>query len=179
MANTLSNSGGAAALVFESTTFNVVTRDNQLWLRGNQIASALGYSDASSINRIYARQSSEFTDGMTGSVKLTDPQGELQETRIFSLRGAHLLAMFARTDKAALFRKWVLDILDAHVAQLNHSVTDTITTAQRQHLKELVQLVVESGKQTFGETWNRLHRKMKVNKYDRLRQDQFNEARKG
>ncbi|MDR5615566.1 MAG: hypothetical protein RAM38_15530, partial [Arsenophonus sp.] len=32
--------------------------------------------------------------------------------RIFSLRGAHLIAMFARTHIAKEFRKWVLDILD-------------------------------------------------------------------
>lgn len=33
--------------------------------------------------------------------------------RIFSLRGAHLVAMFARTPKAKAFRRWVLDVLDA------------------------------------------------------------------
>ena len=53
----------------------------------------------------------------------------------------------------------------------------TITPAQAQHLRELVQLVVESGKQGHGETWNRLHRKMKVNSYLMLRPDQFDEAR--
>ena len=37
--------------------------------------------------------------------------------RVFSLRGAHLLAMFARTPKAKEFRRWVLDILDCEVAE--------------------------------------------------------------
>lgn len=32
--------------------------------------------------------------------------------RVFSLRGAHLIAMFARTPVAKEFRRWVLDILD-------------------------------------------------------------------
>lgn len=36
-------------------------------------------------------------------------------TRIFSLRGVHLIAMFARTPVAEDFRKWVLDILDKEV----------------------------------------------------------------
>ncbi len=35
-----------------------------------------------------------------------------KEVRIFSLRGCHLIAMFARTPIAKEFRKWVLDILD-------------------------------------------------------------------
>lgn len=52
----------------------------------------------------------------------------------------------------------------------------TITPAQAQHLRELVQLVVETGKQGHGETWNRLHRKMKVNSYLALRPDQFDAA---
>lgn len=35
-----------------------------------------------------------------------------RETRIFSLRGAHLIAIFARTDVAKKFRRCVLDVLD-------------------------------------------------------------------
>ena len=41
----------------------------------------------------------------------------LLAVRIFSLRGAHLIAMFARTKVAKDFRKWVLDILDREVSQ--------------------------------------------------------------
>ncbi len=103
------------ALVFQSTRFTVVDRNNQPWLRGTQIADALGYSDDKSIHRIYARHSDEFTGCMTGVVKLTTPSGE-QETRIFSLRGAHLLAMLSRTPVAKEFRRWVLDILDRETA---------------------------------------------------------------
>lgn len=108
---------GAHALAFQNTSFSVVDRNGQHWLRAGEIAAALGYTDASAINRIYARHSDEFTERMTGSVKLTDPNGDKQETRIFSLRGAHLLAMFARTAKAAEFRHWVLDIIDREAQQ--------------------------------------------------------------
>lgn len=38
-----------------------------------------------------------------------------KKVRVFSLRGAHLIAMFARTDVAKEFRRWVLDILDREV----------------------------------------------------------------
>lgn len=108
---------GAPALVFHDTTFSVVDHNGHPWLRSGEIAKALGYADGSAINRIYARHSTEFTPCMAGSVKLTDPQGDPQETRIFSLRGAHLLAMFSRTPVAAEFRRWVLDLLDREVAQ--------------------------------------------------------------
>ncbi|HDL6466402.1 TPA: hypothetical protein PXI65_004843 [Escherichia coli] len=99
-------------LVFHNVQFQTVQRDGLLWLSAPQIASALQYADQSSVTRIYARHSDEFTNGMTASVKLTDPKGDKQETRIFSLRGAHLVAMFARTPIAKEFRRWVLDILD-------------------------------------------------------------------
>ncbi len=105
----------ATALVFQNTQFDVVDRNNQPWLRGTQIADALGYTDEKSISRIYARHANEFTDSMVGVVNLTTPGGT-QETRAFSLRGAHLVAMFARTERAAEFRRWVLDILDHETA---------------------------------------------------------------
>lgn len=117
MANTLIDSGCASAdLVFESTTFEVITRNDQPWLKAADLARALGYSRSDKIARLYDRNSTEFTSSMTDIVETptSGSSGNLMtQTRIFSLRGAHLLAMFARTSIAALFRKWVLDILDA------------------------------------------------------------------
>lgn len=52
----------------------------------------------------------------------------------------------------------------------------TITAAQQQHLKELVALVAESGRQTHGETWARLHRKFGVPRYVELPAARFEEA---
>ena len=54
---------------------------------------------------------------------------------------------------------------------------DRISPAQAQELKELVQAVVDTGKQKHGETWARLHRKFKVNSYLELPSDKFAEAR--
>lgn len=54
---------------------------------------------------------------MTRIVETTDPavSGNLViKARVFSLRGAHLIGMFARTAKAQAFRRWVLDILEQH-----------------------------------------------------------------
>lgn len=60
----------------------------------------------------------------------------------------------------------------------NHAIDyDRISPAQAQELKELVQAVVDTGKQTHAETWARLHRKFKVNKYTELPAAKFSEAR--
>lgn len=108
--------GASAPLVFQSTTFEVVDRNGQPWLRVNQIGLALQYKRPDlSIGKLYRANAAEFTDSMTALVKLPTAGGE-QETRIFSLRGAHLLGMFARTKAAADFRRWVLDILDRETA---------------------------------------------------------------
>ena len=50
---------------------------------------------------------------MSTVVNLTTGVMELP-TRIFSLRGCHLLAMFARTPVAKAFRKWVLDVIEQY-----------------------------------------------------------------
>lgn len=78
---------------------------------GSQIATALQYSSVQRIVELYTRHADEFTDAMTAVVTLPT-EGGPQETRIFSLRGCHLLAMFARTPVAKAFRRWVLDVLD-------------------------------------------------------------------
>ncbi len=44
--------------------------------------------------------------------------GGVQLARIFNARGAALLAMLAKTDKAADFRAWVLDVLEGEQNKL-------------------------------------------------------------
>nr|WP_233468288.1 P22AR C-terminal domain-containing protein [Enterobacter asburiae] len=88
----------------------------QVWLSASEIGQALEYADDKAVQRIYSRHSDEFSEKMTGVVKLTTPSGT-QDSRVFSLRGTHLIAMFARTPKAKEFRRWVLDVLDREVAQ--------------------------------------------------------------
>lgn len=106
-----------SALTFQNTNFDVVERNNQIYLDAYQIGTALGYTDPrTAVRKIFNRNKDEFTNGMTMTVNLTvngiNNSLRSQSTRIFSLRGAHLIAMFARTAVAKQFRKWVLDILD-------------------------------------------------------------------
>lgn len=101
-------------LTFHNTSFSYMEMAGQVWLTASEIGHALEYADDKAVQRIYSRHSDEFTEKMTGVVKLTTPGG-MQDSRVFSLRGAHLIAMFARTAKAKEFRRWVLDILDREV----------------------------------------------------------------
>lgn len=141
----------AQALVFQDTTFNIVDCAGQVWLRATEIAKALGYAREDSVSRIYERNSDEFTEDMTQTVKLTVSQngGELQrEIRIFSLRGAHLLAMFSRTEIGKCFRKWALDIL--------HKETALPFNPQKDIQDELYR--VSGGKQTVRNELSRMLR---------------------
>ncbi len=106
-------------LTFQNITFEPIYQDGQLWFTSTELAKALGYSRTDNVNRVYARNSDEFTDSMTTTVKMTlvRKTGEVDVmVRVFSLRGAHLIAMFASTPMAKEFRKWVLDILDREIA---------------------------------------------------------------
>jgi prophage antirepressor-like protein len=101
-----------AKLAFQGACFTPLQREQQTWLKMSEIETALGYAaQGKTLARIYARHADEFTKNMTRVVKLSTAGGK-QAVRVFSLRGAHLLAMFARTDAAKAFRVWVLDILD-------------------------------------------------------------------
>jgi prophage antirepressor-like protein len=104
-------------LASQSLTFNGVvlmplSLGGQLWFRSSELARALGYKDENSVRRIYERNADEFTDDMTQVIEILDTVNLTVRVRIFSLRGCHLLAMFAQTPVAKVFRKWVLDVLD-------------------------------------------------------------------
>lgn len=104
-------------LAFHETKFTPVKRNNQILLTAVEIAQALGYKKSDAVTQIYDRNSDEFRDDMTETLNLS-ASGNYQKTvRIFSLRGAHLIAMFARTPVAKEFRRWVLDILDKEVGE--------------------------------------------------------------
>ncbi|MGE6118045.1 P22AR C-terminal domain-containing protein [Aeromonas salmonicida] len=105
---------------FHDTHFTVIPHHGQPWLTATQIAQALGYANDDAVSRIYRRNADEFTPCMTLTVKLTvkgfGNGSSEKEVRIFSLRGAHLIAMFSRTALAKEFRRWVLDVLDRETA---------------------------------------------------------------
>lgn len=114
-------------LEFDGQEFDVVGHGGQPCLTLADVAVALygkggGQTDAPldshirQVQRLYARHADEFTDSMTAMVEMVTPGGR-QRVRVFSLRGAHLLGMFARTDRAKKFRRWVLDVIDHHLNQ--------------------------------------------------------------
>lgn len=106
----------APALVFQSTEFHPVPHDGKVWLTAAEIAQALGYTREDAVSRIYQRHAEEFRPDMALTVSLTvkgfGGGNSEKEVRIFSLRGAHLIGMHARTPAAKQFRSWVLDTLD-------------------------------------------------------------------
>lgn len=104
------------SLCFNDFTFSPITRGNQPWIRATELARALGYGRENQVSRLYRNNADEFTPDMTQLVEITaQPQnGAEGRARIFSLRGCHLLAMFARTPVAKAFRKWVLDVIEQY-----------------------------------------------------------------
>ena len=109
-------------LTFQNTTLSVINQRNQTFLTAKDLGSALGYKNPTGdISNIYDRNADEFTAEMTALIEMPTAGG-LQKVRIFSLRGAHLVAMFARTKVAKDFRKWVLDILDREVSQKTKAI---------------------------------------------------------
>ncbi len=108
------------SISFHDTQFTVIPHHGQPWLTATQIAQALGYASEKSISNLYNRNADEFTPNMTLVINsmtngINNSMRE-KEVRIFSLRGAHLIAMFSRTALAKEFRRWVLDVLDRETA---------------------------------------------------------------
>lgn len=166
------------SLVFQNTTFSVVDRNGQPWLRASEIAQALGYSRSDKVGQLYERNADEFTDQMTAVIEtLTLGVSETKtcgvnlttKTRIFSIRGAHLLAMFARTAIAKEFRIWLLDLADREIG-------NTITPAMQSDLHAIVDTISPDGKK-HGMVWKRLNRYMRVARYQQIPLGRFEEAK--
>ncbi|UQN37313.1 hypothetical protein MTR80_06300 [Alcaligenes aquatilis] len=106
-------------LMFQNQTIRLIDKDGKKWASAADIARALGYARADKVTRIYDRHKAEFSASMTQIVETPTlgASGNLvTQTRVFSLRGAHLIGMFARTSRAQEFRRWVLNILEGHQA---------------------------------------------------------------
>lgn len=104
---------------FQGVTLKPVERAGDLWFSSADLAKALGYKKTDAVTQIYSRYSDEFGANMSTTLRerVVRKTGSVEMlVRFFSLRGAHLVAMFATTNKAKEFRRWVLDILDLEVA---------------------------------------------------------------
>ena len=157
------------ALTFNGITLSPIPHQNSPWIRSVELARALGYSDESSVGRIYKRNAEEFTPEMTQVIEISDTVNLTVPTRIFSLRGCHLVAMFARTPVAKAFRRWVLDVLDKLDAEQHAALssappddfTGTLsitpsTTEDRKPLRALVGSWAQVSGLPFAACWNQL-----------------------
>lgn len=102
-------------LVFKSRVLDVVEHNSELWLTSAELAKALQYKKTDAITQIYTRNLDEFTPQMstTLNLRVVRKTGTVEmNNRVFSLRGAHLIAMFASTPVAKEFRKWILDLIE-------------------------------------------------------------------
>lgn len=182
------------SLCFNDFTFSPIIRDNQPWFRSSEIARALGYKREDKIAQIYQRNTDEFTEGMTQLVEISSkPQNEvlgnfgMVRARIFSLRGCHLLAMFARTPVAKAFRKWVLDVIEQYgdrvpVAEPVTLNDELISASERAELK----LIVDAKLSTYpaavqgkarAEIWAKHNRHFRIAEYSQLPARLMPEAR--
>lgn len=101
------------ALTFDDTPISIIEHGGLPWMPGPEIGRALGYEDpAASIRQSFERHKAEFSDEMTQRIKTSRGGVAPVITRVFSPRGALLLAMHASTPRAAAFRAFVLDILE-------------------------------------------------------------------
>lgn len=157
------------ALTFNGITLSPIPHQNSPWIRSVELARALGYSDESSVGRIYKRNAEEFTPEMTQVIEISDTVNLTVPSRIFSLRGCHLVAMFARTPVAKAFRRWVLDVLDklddeqraASSSPTPDDFTGTLsitpsTTEDRKPLRALVGSWAQVSGLPFAACWNQL-----------------------
>lgn len=177
------------SLCFNDFTFSPITRGNQPWIRATELARALGYGRENQVSRLYRNNADEFTPDMTQLVEITaQPQnGAEGRARIFSLRGCHLLAMFARTPVAKAFRKWVLDVIEQYgdrvpVAEPVTLNDKLISAAERAELK----LIVDAKLSTYpaavqgkarAEIWAKHNRHFRIAEYSQLPARLMPEAR--
>lgn len=157
-----------SSLSFNAIQFHPIQQnDDQIWLTAAELAHALGYSRTDKINQIYKRKEDEFSISMTQLV--ANSQNLNLRLRIFSLRGCHLIAMFARTPVAKEFRKWVLDILDREVQPKtkNHKT-------ERVVLNDAVNmLVAKSQHLNFSEAYKLVHQRFSVKGIDEISLEQI------
>lgn len=179
---------------FNGFMFSPVQHQSTLWVRAAELARALGYAQENSVSRIYRSNADEFTPDMTQVIEITAQSRNSSSQkivdgrcRIFSLRGCHLLAMFARTPVAKEFRKWCLDVIEKYGEQfpIDHPVTlndAPISPEQRAELK----LIVDSKagmvpkavqRRAYKEIWARFNRHFHIAEYKQLPCSRMDEAR--
>lgn len=91
---------------FNDHKIELLRHNGQDYMTLSQIGGALEVRENNGLSKIYNAHKEEFDEEMSCLIK----QGRTR-VRIFNREGAWLIGMFARTPKAAEFRRWVLKVL--------------------------------------------------------------------
>ena len=91
---------------FYDHKIELIRHNGQDYMTLSQIGRALEVRENNGLSKIYNAHKEEFDEEMSCLIK----QGRTR-VRIFNREGAWLIGMFARTEKAAAFRRWVLRVL--------------------------------------------------------------------
>lgn len=167
-------------LTFNEVNFNPVERNGQIWLTSAEVAKALGYSRADKVTGLYNRNKDEFTENMSTTVRMDVARktgNVVMNIRIFSLRGCYAVAMFARTDIAKNFRKWVLDILERESGQpVRVNPTATISAAQQHAIRRAVAKKCKSVSAHYQTIYTKLYEHFNIPRYTELLAVDFDDA---
>ena len=163
------------SLSFNDISFHPVNQnDDQIWITSSELAEMLGYTRSDKVTQIFNRRSDEFTFNMTRVIE--NPQTPNLVLRVFSLRGAHLIAVFARTPVAKEFRKWVLDVLEKEVLQQQIDTRVKINSEQQAEIKEIVDRRCEGSVKKRTELWSRHNQHFRIPRYSELLAIHFQDA---
>ena len=101
---------------FGDTDIQLIKLDDDpanLWFTGEDIGLALDLTDPRiAVYKLFQRHQEELEEfsTVTNLVTVTGPK----ETRIYSEEGLYLITMFARSQKAKEFRRWVVSLVKAY-----------------------------------------------------------------
>lgn len=119
-------------VTFNNHNIELINHNNQNYMTQRQIAVVLDFKSNVGVSDLYNAHKEEFDDEMSCLIK----HGRTR-TRIFNREGAWLIGMFARTPKAAAFRKWVLKVLGAVADSETPKQVQGDTTTVREHKRAL------------------------------------------
>ncbi|MBN3043356.1 hypothetical protein H4F47_10540 [Pectobacterium brasiliense] len=167
-------------LAFHGVKFNPVDHAGQIWLTSTELSKSLDYSNIRAVTGIYNRHADEFTSSMTLVLKLNTKGfgggNSQRDVRVFSLRGAHLVAMLSNTPIAKEFRKWVLDILDTQI-EVQAKKSRQSTATQLIPLRQTAERLITTGiGKIYPDIWKLVHERFDVEHIHQLQPAQIKEA---
>ena len=163
---------------FNDHAVRVLQIEDAPWFVATDVAESLGYKSPKDA-------ASYLDDDEKGSAIVRTPGGD-QKLTVINESGLYALVLRSRKPEARKFAKWVTaEVLPSirktgqYARPHNPAIDyDSISPAQKQDLKEIVNAIVQAGVQKYGETWARLQSKFRVNKYEELPASQYEEARR-